>query len=132
MQVNLSPEPPGALGADEEQPLIFTVTRVAEHEWTCLKCEPGSASTRELFEHVRDVLAEDDENVIRVAHGRDPMKVKHEMIERGVGEQPIIFHTINEVIDLESDGDGDGGDEDELRPRPLQGRDAVAQKSAEL
>ena len=32
MQVNLSPEPPGALGADEEQPLIFTVTRVAEHE----------------------------------------------------------------------------------------------------
>ena len=65
--------------------MIFTVTRVAEHEWTGLKGEPGSASTRELFEHVRDVLAEDDENVIRVAHGRDPMKVKREMIERGVG-----------------------------------------------
>ena len=105
IDIHLSSEPAGTLGADEESELIFTVKRVGSDGWVGVKNDQAITSTRALFEHVQAVLAEDDEDVIRVAHGRDPMKVKREIIDGGGEPEPIKFWTVNEVIELDSDSE---------------------------
>ena len=85
MQVELSCEPPGTLDESEEQELFYTVTKVGEDGWSGVKGAANDVvSTAELYSHVRAVLAEDDEDVIRVCHGRNPMKVKRELMEQEV------------------------------------------------
>ena len=105
MRVELSAEPPGTLSEDDELELFFTVTKVGDDGWKGLKgaADDVVSTTVELYAHVRAVLAEDDEDVIRVVHGRDPLKVKREMVEQGAAEQKIIFHTLTEVIELDSE-----------------------------
>eukprot|EP00966_Prymnesium_polylepis_P078005 1808351-Prymnesium_polylepis.1 len=63
--------------------------------------------TRTLFEHVVEQMQ--GENSIRVAHGRDPRKVKREIINNGTDlETSITFFSIYETIELDSDTDSDG------------------------
>ena len=78
MRVELSGEPQGTLSEDDELELFFTVTKVGDDGYTGVKeaADDVVSATVELYDHVRAVLAEDDEDVIRVVHGRDPLKVK--------------------------------------------------------
>ena len=106
MEISLSGEPRGTLGEDNEKALFFVVTRVGEDAWTGVRSSSSSSSTRVLFVHVRDVLAQDDEDVILVSHGRDPKKVKSEIIySEGDEPQQIKLFTITEVIELDSDSE---------------------------
>lgn len=111
MRVELSPEPPGTLSESEEQEFFFTVTRVGDDGWIGVKgaADDVVSSTAELYSHVRSVLAEDEEDVIRVFHGHDPLKVKREMVEQGAAEHQFTFHTLNKVIELNSDTEEQDG-----------------------
>jgi hypothetical protein len=112
VHVELSCEPPGALSETEVMELFFTVKKVGDNGWSGLKCSDDVSTTAELYSHVRAVLAEDEEEVIRVCHGRDPMKVKREMVEEAVkADQEIKFYTFNEVIELDSETEDDTGSE---------------------
>ena len=112
IEVSLSGEPQGSLDADKERQLFFTAKKSATDAWLGVKNEPGTTTTRAFFEHVQAVLAEVNEDVIRVCHGKDPRKVKQEIISEGLGDEETTFFTINEVIELDSDNeecDGGGG-----------------------
>ena len=68
------------LGFVEEEECVFTVTKVAQNQWRGCPFTLEIVSTIELFEHVCGALEGDD--FLRVCHGKDPHKVKREMVDR--------------------------------------------------
>ena len=68
------------LGCVDEEECVFTVTKVAQNQWRGCPFALGEVSTIELFEHVCGALEGDD--FLRVCHGKDPHKVKREMVDR--------------------------------------------------
>ena len=68
------------LGAMEEEQCVFVVTKVAQDQWRGCPFELGMVSTIQLFEHVVNTLEGDKD--ICVCHGKDPRKVKKEIIDR--------------------------------------------------
>ena len=109
MAMELQPDAE-ALEAHEVAAMIFTVTKVDADAWIGLpgyESDDGMIPTRTLFEHVVEQMQ--GENSIRVAHGRDPRKVKREIINNGTDlETSITFFSIYETIELDSDTDSDG------------------------
>ena len=68
------------MGFVEEEECVFTVTKVAQNQWRGCPFALGEVSTFELFKHVCDSL--EGEEFIGVSHGKDPRKVKKEIVDR--------------------------------------------------
>ena len=116
MQMELQPDAE-ALDEHETAMKIFTIRKVGADAWEGVpgcESESGVSSTQILFEHVCEMMKGEDG--IKVAHGRDPRKVKREMIEDGV-EDTICFFSISEVIELDSDADDSAAASDGAPPR---------------
>ena len=45
------------------------------------------------------------ESSIRVAHGKDPRRIKKEVVDQGLESEPPRFFSIAETIELNSDDD---------------------------
>jgi len=120
MQMELQPDAE-ALDEHETAMKIFTIRKVGADAWEGVpgcESESGVSSTQILFEHVCEMMKGEDG--IKVAHGRDPRKVKREMIEDGV-EDTICFFSISEVIELDSDADDFAAASDGTPPRAPSG-----------
>ena len=109
MSMELQPDAE-ALEETETAGLIFTITKAGADAWIGLPgyaSEDGLISTRTLFDHIVEQM--EGEDFILVSHGRDPRKVKREVIERGEElEQTIKFFSLYETIVLDSGTDSDG------------------------
>ena len=110
MSCDLQPDA-AALSPHEGGQMVFVIKKVGADSWEGLpgyETESGVISTCTLFDHVLEQM--EDEDFILVTHGRDPRRVKQEMIERGEEpeEEEITFFSMSQAINLVTDSEDEG------------------------
>ena len=93
--------------ADEADDLEFIAHKTSHDKWR-VTFTHGALTTRELFDHVVEMM-QGEESIV-VSHGKDPRAVKKEYIERDSDDSEeddelrgIKFFSIGETIDLEEE-----------------------------